>query len=114
MRTAVVVLAGIMLLSSPRVGAQPATVGSVSFPNSGSSAAQESFLAGLAQLHNFEYAAAADLFRRAQQIDPGFAMAYWGEAMTYNHPVWMEQDRGVFARATRASSMNAASCDRCT
>ena len=99
MRTAVVVLAGIMLLSSPRTRAQPATVGSVSFPNSGSSAAQESFLAGLAQLHNFEYAAAADLFRRAQQMDPGFAMAYWGEAMTYNHPVWMEQDRGAARKA---------------
>ena len=22
-------------------------------------------------------------------------MAYWGEAMTYNHPVWMEQDRAA-------------------
>ena len=24
----------------------------------------------------------------AQQADPAFAMAYWGEAMTFNHPVW--------------------------
>jgi tetratricopeptide (TPR) repeat protein len=74
-------------------------VGNVAFPNSGPPAAQESFLAGLAQLHNFEYASAAELFRKAQQIDAGFAMAYWGEAMTYNHPVWMEQDLGAARRA---------------
>src|SRR5580765_3458748 len=98
MRTAVV-LAGVVLLSSVLTLAQQPDLGSVSFDNSGAPAAQESFLAGLAQLHNFEYAAAADLFRRAQQIDPGFAMAYWGEAMTYNHPVWMEQDRGAARKA---------------
>jgi tetratricopeptide (TPR) repeat protein len=98
MRTAVA-LAGVVLLSSALTLARQPALGSVSFENSGAPAAQESFLAGLAQLHNFEYPAAADLFRRAQQIDPGFAMAYWGEAMTYNHPVWMEQDRGAARKA---------------
>ena len=98
MRTAAAV-AGMVLLSSALTLTRQSSLGSVSFENSGSPAAQESFLAGLAQLHNFEYAAAADLFRRAQQIDPGFAMAYWGEAMTYNHPVWMEQDRGAARKA---------------
>jgi tetratricopeptide (TPR) repeat protein len=68
-------------------------VGEVSFPNSGAPEAQGAFLRGLAQLHNFEYGSAAAAFREAQEIDPGFAMAYWGEAMTYNHTVWMEQDR---------------------
>jgi imidazolonepropionase-like amidohydrolase len=72
-----------------------ADLGDVSFPNSGSAAAQPAFLAGLAQLHNFEYESAAGAFHEAQRIDPGFAMAYWGEAMTYNHPVWMQQDRGA-------------------
>ncbi len=94
-RAACVTILAVVLLSSALTLAQRGALGAVSFDNSGSPAAQESFLAGLAQLHNFEYAAAADLFRRAQQIDPGFAMAYWGEAMTYNHPVWMEQDRGA-------------------
>ncbi len=78
-----------------RVEAQLPGVGEVSFPNSGATAAQQDFLSGLAQLHNFEYGAAAEFFRKAQQTDPGFAMAYWGEAMTYNHPVWMEQDLGA-------------------
>lgn len=68
-------------------------VGEVSFPNSGGREAQGAFHRGLAQLHNFEYGSAAAAFREAQEIDPGFAMAYWGEAMTYNHTVWMEQDR---------------------
>ncbi|MEN8145819.1 MAG: hypothetical protein ABFS14_12820, partial [Gemmatimonadota bacterium] len=35
---------------------------------------------------------AAEAFRRAQEIDGDFAMAYWGEAMTYTHPVWNEKD----------------------
>lgn len=78
--------------------AQTAGVGVVSFPNSGAPAAQPAFLLGVAQLHNFEYEPAAAAFRQAQTIDPGFAMAYWGEAMTKNHPVWMEQDRDA-ARA---------------
>lgn len=44
-------------------------------------------------LHNFEYEQAAWSFQRAQKIDPEFVMAYWGEAMTHNHPIWLEQDR---------------------
>ncbi|HUP61274.1 MAG TPA: hypothetical protein VNA69_12725 [Thermoanaerobaculia bacterium] len=67
-------------------------VGQVSFANSGSPEAQEPFLRGLALLHNFEYASAAEAFRDAQQRDPSFAMAYWGEAMTHTHPIWFQQD----------------------
>lgn len=70
-------------------------VGVVQFANSGSPSAQDSFLRGLAELHNFEYADAAAYFRKAQESDPGFAMAYWGEAMTYNHPIWFEQDQAA-------------------
>ena len=66
--------------------------GHVVFANSGSPSAQKDFLDGLALLHDFEYSAAAAAFKRAQAADPGFAMAYWGEAMTFNHPVWMQQD----------------------
>src|SRR4030081_823799 len=66
--------------------------GHVEFANSGAASAQADFLAGLALLHDFEYPAAAEAFRRAETADPGFAMAYWGEAMTFNHPIWMQQD----------------------
>ena len=67
--------------------------GHVAFANSGATAAQADFLDGLALLHDFEYPAAAAAFRRAQAADHAFAMAYWGEAMTFNHPIWMQQDR---------------------
>lgn len=72
--------------------------GHVEFANSGAPSAQADFLDGVALLHDFEYKPAATAFRRAQAVDSGFAMAYWGEAMTYNHPIWMEQDQ-VAARA---------------
>ncbi|MFL0357171.1 hypothetical protein ACI5KX_11920 [Erythrobacter sp. GH1-10] len=55
--------------------------------------AKAHFLRGLALLHNFEYRRAATAFESAQKADPDFVMAYWGEAMTYNHPLWQEQDR---------------------
>jgi tetratricopeptide (TPR) repeat protein len=85
----------------PEAGQAPASVGQVSFANSGAPQAQAAFLRGLAQLHNFEYPSAAEAFRQAQAADPGFALAYWGEAMTHNHPVWMEQDEAA-ARAALA------------
>ncbi len=66
--------------------------GHVEFANSGNKEAQKDFLSGLALLHDFEYDAAAAAFRRAEALDPGFAMAYWGEAMTFNHPIWMQQN----------------------
>jgi tetratricopeptide (TPR) repeat protein len=68
-------------------------LGKVDFPTSGSPAAQAHFVRGVAALHSFWYDEAADELRAAQKEEPGFAMAYWGEAMTYNHPIWNEQDR---------------------
>jgi tetratricopeptide (TPR) repeat protein len=80
-----------LLLASPQTSAAGG-YGHVDFANSGASAAQADFRDGLALLHDFEYSAAAAAFRRAESIDPSFAMAYWGEAMTFNHPIWMQQD----------------------
>jgi hypothetical protein len=42
----------------------------------------------LALLHNFWYARALERFEEVAKKDPGCAMAYWGAAMTYNHPFW--------------------------
>ena len=68
-------------------------LGQISFPTSTRSAeAQAAFIQGMLLLHLFEYPFARDEFLKAQQIDPGFAMAYWGEAMTFNHPIWDRQD----------------------
>jgi tetratricopeptide (TPR) repeat protein len=68
-------------------------LGVVNFPNSGKTEAQTAFSKGLLLLHSFEFEDAAEAFQEAQKIDPKFAMAYWGEAMTYNHPVWFEQEK---------------------
>ncbi|HUC52500.1 MAG TPA: hypothetical protein VMR90_00535 [Candidatus Cybelea sp.] len=81
----------LFLLSSEPAWAQQG-FGEVAFKNSGPAAAQADFLLGLAQLHDFEYDDAAEHFRKAQQIAPDFALAYWGEAMTQSHPVWHEED----------------------
>lgn len=69
------------------------------FPNSGSAAAQPAFLAGVAALHNFEYEDAVESFRQAQQLDPGFALAYWGEAMAHNQTLWLNQDAAAARQA---------------
>jgi len=80
----------LLLWATPALAQQD--YGEVAFVNSGPAAAQADFLHGLAQLHNFEYDDAAEHFRKAQQIAPDFALAYWGEAMTKNHPLWHEED----------------------
>jgi tetratricopeptide (TPR) repeat protein len=68
------------------------TLGTIDFPNSGKREAQEPFLRGVLLLHSFEYEDAAKAFREAELVDPDFALAYWGEAMTYTHPLWNQQD----------------------
>jgi hypothetical protein len=67
-------------------------LGTIAFPNSGKPEAQEAFLRGVLLLHNFAYPQAERAFAEAERIDPSFALAYWGEAMTYNHPIWYEVD----------------------
>jgi tetratricopeptide (TPR) repeat protein len=68
-------------------------LGSAHFANSGAARAQPAFLRGLLLLHSFEYGAARQAFLDAEKADPAFAMAYWGEALTYNQTLWREQDR---------------------
>jgi tetratricopeptide (TPR) repeat protein len=74
------------------LGAQGSRLGTLRFPNSGAPRAQRPFIRGVLLLHSFEYPAAAAAFREAQKADPGFALAYWGEAMTWTHPVWNQQN----------------------
>jgi hypothetical protein len=60
----------------------------IQFPNSGKSSAQPSFLQGVLLLHSFEFEDAAEAFQEAQRQDADFALAYWGEAMACNRPIW--------------------------
>ena len=50
------------------------------------------FAKGLYLLHNFEYERARAAFEQARTADPASVMAVWGEAMSHNHPLWMEVD----------------------
>src|SRR6185369_11672601 len=82
------------------VAAQPSpTLGRISFPTSGSPQAQPAFLRGVLLLHSFEYDDAIASFRDAQKVDPGFVLAYWGEALCYNQPLWLNENLDK-ARAT--------------
>jgi tetratricopeptide (TPR) repeat protein len=76
----------------PGFAAQSGEWGRIDFPTSGPAEAQKHFERGVLFLHSFEYREARRQFLAAQKLAPTFAMAYWGEAMTYNEPVWFAQD----------------------
>ena len=78
------------LLTHVPVSAQE--LGRITFPTSGAPAAQAAFLEGVKNLHSFQFDEAAESCRRAQKVDSSFAMAYWCEAMSHNHPLWSQQD----------------------
>jgi len=67
-------------------------LGQIKLEVTGKAEAQDAFQKGMLLLHSFEYADAAEAFQEVKKIDPDFVMAYWGEAMTQNHPLWQEQD----------------------
>ena len=79
----------ISVLASPVYSQQ---YGSTDFPASGDPEAHALFIRGLVMLHNFEYEDARDVFRQVRSMDPDFVMAYWGEALTHEHPLWDQQN----------------------
>jgi len=89
------------LAAGPPLSAQTSHLGTIDFPTSGAPAAQAQFVRGVLLLHSFEYRDALLAFRQAQGRDPGFALAYWGEALTYNHPIWNEQEMNAARAALR-------------
>jgi len=79
------------------LGVQSATVpepgdlraaGKVDFPISCAPAAQPEFVRGVALLHSFFYEEARRVFTSVAEQDPKCAMAQWGIAMTWWHPIW--------------------------
>jgi tetratricopeptide (TPR) repeat protein len=85
-------IAGLAISISPAF-AQFEDVGVVDFATSTESAeAQAHFLRGVAMLHSFGWKQAIEQFQAAQELDPDFAMAYWGESLCYNHPLFSSQD----------------------
>ncbi|MCC7177416.1 MAG: hypothetical protein IT177_03405 [Acidobacteria bacterium] len=91
-RYSVAVATGLVLALAFTSNPSTQEFGSITFPTSGAAAAQEAFLTGVKALHNFQFDEAAVAFQQAQKADASFAMAYWGEAMSHNHPLWAQQD----------------------
>ena len=102
-----VLIATLFALALPLAADQ--RLGVIEFPNSGSDEAQEQFLTGVLLMHNFEYDDAAVAFQRAQDADPDFGLAYWGEALSHYRPVWGREDlakgRAALAGAAKAKRL---------
>lgn len=62
--------------------------GTVDFPVSCTPAVQAEFTRGVALLHSFFYEEARRIFTDVAAKDPTCAMAQWGIAMTWWHPIW--------------------------
>jgi tetratricopeptide (TPR) repeat protein len=62
--------------------------GKVDFPVSCTPAVRAEFVRGVALLHSFFYEEARRIFTSVAEQDPKCAMAQWGIAMTWWHPIW--------------------------
>lgn len=86
-RTLLTACTGLIIFSIGAHAADVPRVGTYEFPTSTNNPqAQEQFMLGVGYLHSFGTTQAQATFRRAQELDPDFAMAYWGEVFTYQHP----------------------------
>jgi tetratricopeptide (TPR) repeat protein len=70
----------------------PEKLGRVDFRTSCSPQVAAAFNRGVALLHSFAYTASEEQFRDVARADPGCAMAHWGIALSYFHPLWAPPD----------------------
>ena len=63
-------------------------LGTIEFPVSCNEQASPIMERSLALLHHMTYTGAEAEFSKAAKADPQCALAYWGVAMTYVHPLW--------------------------
>jgi tetratricopeptide (TPR) repeat protein len=87
--------------------------GKVTFPITCAPDVQSHFARGVALLHSFFYEEARRVFTSVAERDPKCAMAQWGIAMTWWHPIWTppnpDEMRAGKAAIEKAMSMNAGS-----
>jgi tetratricopeptide (TPR) repeat protein len=85
--------------------------GTVDFPVSCAPVGQAEFTRGVALLHSFFYEEARRIFTDVAAKDPACAMAQWGIAMTWWHPIWTPPTSGEMsagkAAADKAMAMKA-------
>ena len=92
MKYSAIILALLLTFSCKKEKTKTDYLGVVNITISGKEKAVPHFEKGLLLLHSFEYEDSREEFKKAQEADPDMPMAYWGEAMTYNHSLWGEQD----------------------
>ena len=76
-----------ILLSAPVRSAELGTVGLATSCNAEANAHVQR---GLALLHHMMYESAQKSFAAAAGVQPTCAIAYWGQAMTFVHPIWSD------------------------
>jgi tetratricopeptide (TPR) repeat protein len=91
-KTLILALAVIAVLDAASANAaEPGdlrSAGKVDFPVTCADSARPEFIRGVALLHSFFYEEARRNFATAAEKDPTCAMAQWGIAMTWWHPIW--------------------------
>lgn len=77
--------------------------GKVDFPVSCVPAVRADFARGVALLHSFFYEEARRIFTDVAEKDPACAMARWGIAMTWWHPIWTSPTPNEMSAGTEAA-----------
>ena len=92
------------------------SAGAVDFPISCKSEVRAEFNRAVALLHSFFYEEARNIFTRVANEDPACAMAHWGVAQTWWHPIWTpptpEEMSAGRAAAQRALALEATPRER--
>tara|TARA_R110002110_G_scaffold239011_33_gene454875 strand:- start:2264 stop:3778 length:1515 start_codon:yes stop_codon:yes gene_type:complete len=101
MKYSVITLALLLVFSCKKEKTKTDYLGIVNITISGKEKAIPHFEKGLLLLHSFEYEDAREEFIKAQQEDSLMPMSYWGEAMTYNHSLWGNQNYDNAAAALK-------------
>jgi hypothetical protein len=76
-----------ILMHAPVHGAE---LGAVRLPTSCNDEANGHVQRGLALLHHMMYESAHKSFAAAASVQPACGIAYWGQAMTFVHPLWSD------------------------
>ena len=99
--------------SSAREPGDLRNAGTVDFRVSCDASLQPDFNRAVALLHSFFYEEARRIFTTISEKDPSCAMAQWGIAMTWWHPIWTppnpDEMRAGKAAAEKAMAMQAGS-----
>ncbi len=82
---------GGLAVSDP--GSAGPALGRLDFPITGSAECQRLFRQGMLEMHSFQYDQSHASFGAALKTDAACAMAAWGDAMAYSHPIWAERDQ---------------------